>query len=108
MNIDPNLNINANDVTQRANNTPGSTATQAAGSGAAQANPATDGDHAHISTQAQQASQLSKALANVPDIRQSQVQALQASIQQGTYGVTNQQIAQSMVNDMQTGRAGIR
>jgi anti-sigma28 factor (negative regulator of flagellin synthesis) len=45
---------------------------------------------------------LSGALASVPAIRQDRVAPLSQAVQSGTYAVSNQQIAQSLVRDFRT------
>ncbi len=56
-------------------------------------------DRAHLSSDALQLSNLSSSLANVPEIRQGRVAAVQQAVQNGNYAVSNQQIAQSMLRD---------
>jgi flagellar biosynthesis anti-sigma factor FlgM len=99
VNIDPNLNVTSGDLTERLQNPAGTQSPSAAirpGTSAV----ATEADNAQISAQAQSASRLSAALANVPEIRADRVQNLQTAIQQGTYNPGNQQIAQSLLSDM--------
>jgi flagellar biosynthesis anti-sigma factor FlgM len=56
-------------------------------------------DRASLSPGAQQLLGLSKALANVPQVRQARVDALKQAIKSGTYSPSNQQIAQALVSD---------
>jgi len=57
------------------------------------------GDQTHLSSDALQLSTLSSTLANLPDIRQSRVTQVTQAIQNGSYSVSNDQIAQSMLGD---------
>lgn len=59
----------------------------------------TSGDQASLSPDATQLSNLSMALSNVPDVRQERVQAVSGAIQNGSYSVSNQQIAGAMLRD---------
>lgn len=56
-------------------------------------------DKADLSTEAQQFAMLSSQAANVPNVRQNLVASLKSAVQNGTYTVSNQQIAQSMLRD---------
>ena len=105
MNIDPNLNVTSGDLTERLQN-PSATQPPSVASRSGVSAAAAEADNAQISPQAQSASRLSAALANVPEIRADRVQSLQAAIQQGTYNPANHQIAQSLVSDMAGPRAG--
>ena len=60
------------------------------------------GDQTHLSSDALQLSNLSSTLANVPDTRQNRVTAVTQAIHNGSYSVSNQQIAQSMLHDFRT------
>jgi flagellar biosynthesis anti-sigma factor FlgM len=64
-----------------------------------QSTSANSADQANLSSDAQQLSTLSGALANVPAIRQERVAPLSQAVQSGTYSASNQQIAQSLVRD---------
>jgi len=57
------------------------------------------GDQAHLSSDALQLSNVSSALANVPEVRQSRVTQVTQAMHNGDYSVSNQQIAQSMLRD---------
>jgi negative regulator of flagellin synthesis FlgM len=57
------------------------------------------GDQANFSSEAQQFALLSSQATNVPDVRQDRVASLKTAIQNGTYNVSNQQIAQAMSRD---------
>ena len=57
-------------------------------------------DRTNFSSDAQQLSNLSTALANVPSVRQSRVDALRQAVQGGTYNPSNQDIAQSLLRDL--------
>jgi len=65
-----------------------------------------DGDETQLSPDAMQLSTLSNALANVPQIRQGRVATISQAIRSGTYAVSNQQVAQSMLRDFRTSAAG--
>lgn len=61
----------------------------------------TDGsDKTEFSSEAQAFAKLSAQIGNVPEVRQDRVATLRQAIQNGTYGVSNEQIAQSMLRDM--------
>jgi flagellar biosynthesis anti-sigma factor FlgM len=76
-----------------------SASTQAARLGASQ----TNSDQANLSSDALQLSNLSSTLANVPDVRQSRVTEVSQAMHNGSYSVSNQQIAQSMLRDFRMG-----
>jgi flagellar biosynthesis anti-sigma factor FlgM len=57
------------------------------------------GDQTQLSPDALQLSNLSSTLANVPDIRQGRVTQVTQAIHNGSYSVSNEQIAQSMLGD---------
>lgn len=56
-------------------------------------------DQTNLSSDALKLSDLSAKLANVPDIRQDRVATLSQAIQNGSYSVSNQQIAVAMMRD---------
>ena len=61
----------------------------------------TDGsDKTEFSSEAQTLAKLSSQMGSVPDVRQDRVATLRQAIQNGTYSVSNEQIAQSMLRDM--------
>ncbi|MGB9333578.1 MAG: flagellar biosynthesis anti-sigma factor FlgM [Candidatus Acidiferrales bacterium] len=64
-------------------------------------------DGASISTAAQKLAQFSAQLGNTPEIRQDRVAQLTDSIQSGTYSVSNRQIAESILNDLQSAGASL-
>jgi negative regulator of flagellin synthesis FlgM len=66
---------------------------------AAQSGQASSADKTDLSTEAQQFSMLSNQSSTIPDVRQDRVASLKAAIQSGSYNVSNQQIAQSMLQD---------
>jgi negative regulator of flagellin synthesis FlgM len=57
-------------------------------------------DQANFSSEAQQFALLSSQASNVPDVRPDRVASLKAAVQNGTYNVSNQQIAQAMSRDL--------
>jgi flagellar biosynthesis anti-sigma factor FlgM len=57
------------------------------------------GDQTNLSPDATKLSDLSAALSNVPEIRQERVGLVSQALQNGSYSVSNQQIAQSMLHD---------
>lgn len=59
------------------------------------------GDEANFSAEAQRMTSLQQAVAATPDIREDRVAQLRQSIQQGTYQVSDEQIAGAMLNDLQ-------
>lgn len=61
-------------------------------------------DKTDLSSEAQQFATLSSKAASVPDVRQDRVSSLKSAIQNGSYNVSNQQIAQSMARDFSAGR----
>jgi len=60
-------------------------------------------DQASLSSDAVQLSGLRAKLNSVPDIRQDRVAAISLALQNGTYSVSNKQIAQSLLRDLQPG-----
>jgi flagellar biosynthesis anti-sigma factor FlgM len=66
---------------------------------------APDTDQASLSSDALKLSNLSAALSNVPEIRQERVASLSQALQNGSYSVTDQQIAQAMIRDYQPNNA---
>ena len=64
-------------------------------------------DGASISSAAQKLAQFSAQLGNTPEIRQDRVARLTDSIQSGTYSVSNRQIAESILNDLQSAGASL-
>ena len=59
------------------------------------------GDQASLSPDGVKLSELSASLSGVPEVRQERVTAIQQAIQNGTYSVSNEQIAESMMRDFQ-------
>jgi len=100
MRIDPDLNVNAGQPAD-----PPAKISNANNSQAARPLRLTSqnsADQANLSPDAQQLSNLSTALANVPAVRQERVAPLTQAVQSGTYSVSNQQIAQSLVRDFRS------
>lgn len=60
-------------------------------------------DQASLSPDAVQLSNLRAKLSSVPEIRQDRVATLSAAIKNGTYSVSNRQIAEALLRDFQTG-----
>ena len=56
-------------------------------------------DQASLSSDAVRLSSLRAQLNSVPEIRQDRVATISAALQNGTYSVSNKQIAQSLVRD---------
>ena len=56
-------------------------------------------DKAEFSSDAQMFAKLSGQISSVPDVRQDRVASLKQAVQNGTYNVSNQQIAQAMARD---------
>jgi flagellar biosynthesis anti-sigma factor FlgM len=59
-------------------------------------------DQASLSSDAVRLSSLRTQLNSVPEIRQDRVATISAALQNGTYSVSNKQIAQSLLRDFQT------
>ena len=59
-------------------------------------------DQTNLSSDALRLSDLSAKLANLPDVRQDRVAKLSQAIQNGSYSVTDQQIAVAMLRDFGT------
>jgi negative regulator of flagellin synthesis FlgM len=57
-------------------------------------------DAADLSSDLQTVQQLKSQLANLPDVRQERVQALQKAVQDGTYEVGDGKIADAMLTDL--------
>ena len=57
-------------------------------------------DQTQLSVSKDRVDQLKAGLAQLPDIRSEQVQALQAAIRDGSYHVTDQRIAQALASDL--------
>jgi negative regulator of flagellin synthesis FlgM len=100
MRIEPNLGPNAGQPTDSVANV--STANTSQAARPLQSTAQNSADQANLSSDAQQLSSLSGALASVPAIRQDRVAPLSQAVQSGTYSVSNQQIAQSLVRDFRT------
>jgi len=96
--IDPNLGISEQQPTDRVGGA--SSASRPAPSAAS----GSGSDEATLSPDALRLSELSSTLASVPEIRQDRVAPLRQAISNGTYAPTNDQIAQAMMNDFQSGR----
>jgi flagellar biosynthesis anti-sigma factor FlgM len=62
-------------------------------------------DQASLSNDALKLSSLSAALTNVPEVRQERVSSISQALQNGTYTVSDQQIAQAMMRDYQPSSA---
>lgn len=60
-------------------------------------------DKADLSSDAQQFAILSAQSSHVPDVRADRVATLKSAIQNGSYSVSNHQIAQSMLRDFDPG-----
>ena len=95
MKIDPKLGLPEGQLPDRvgpsssaANSRPAAPATQ-------------QGDEANLSSDAVRLSELSTSLSSVPEIRQERVTAVSQALQNGTYSVSNEQIADSMMRDFQ-------
>jgi flagellar biosynthesis anti-sigma factor FlgM len=78
---------------------PANSAASSAASKPLQISNQDSGDQANLSSDAQQLSNLSQALNNVPQVRQERVAPLSKAVQTGAYAVQNQQIAHSMLRD---------
>jgi flagellar biosynthesis anti-sigma factor FlgM len=63
-------------------------------------------DQASLSADAVRLSSLRTKLNGVPEIRQDRVATVSAALRNGTYSVSNKQIAQSLLRDFQTGTSG--
>jgi flagellar biosynthesis anti-sigma factor FlgM len=100
MRIESNLNVNAGQPADAAAAV--STAKSSQAGRPIESAAQNSADQANLSPDAQQLSNLSGALANVPDIRQDRVAPLAQAVQSGSYSVSNQQIAQSLVRDFRT------
>lgn len=94
MRINPNQGVSQGDQVEFVRNDATSQASKPL-----QVSSSTSGDQASLSPDATQLSNLSMALANVPDVRQDRVQAVSSAIQNGSYSVSNQQIAGAMLRD---------
>jgi flagellar biosynthesis anti-sigma factor FlgM len=57
-------------------------------------------DQAQFSVDGEKVQQLKADLAGLPDLRQERVVALSQAIEQGSYSVSDQQIAQAMSSDL--------
>ena len=57
-------------------------------------------DKAEFSSDAQMFAKLSGQVSSAPDVRQDRVASLKQAVQNGTYNVSNQQIAQAMARDL--------
>ena len=66
-------------------------------------NSLTPGRQADLAPDAIICSRLSKAIKGVPEVRQARVAALRRAIQEGSYAVTDLQIAQVFVSDYASG-----
>jgi negative regulator of flagellin synthesis FlgM len=64
-----------------------------------QSGQASSTDKTDLSSEAQQFTMLSAQASTGPAIRQDRVDTLKSAIQSGTYSVSNQQIAKSMLQD---------
>ena len=56
-------------------------------------------DRASISAEARQVSELRTELSGLPDIRQHRVEALRQAIQEGSFQVSDKQIADALLSD---------
>ena len=61
-------------------------------------------DVIHLSPQARLMQKGSQVVAETPEVRQEKVMALQDSVQQGTYEVNTQKVANKMLADLLTGK----
>ena len=57
-------------------------------------------DQAHISPEARQLAELSAELAQVPEVRQDRVESLRRALDNGSYDVSNEQIAEALLADL--------
>jgi flagellar biosynthesis anti-sigma factor FlgM len=95
MRIDPNQGVAAGQSTDSVQ-VGKQSSSQAAQTSSQVADPQ---DRASFSSDAQHLSTLSTALSNVPDVRQSRVDALRQAVQGGTYNPSNTDIAQALLRD---------
>lgn len=93
MRIDPNLGIPEGQQPERVQNSTSQAAKPL------QISSASASDQASLSPDATQLSNLSLALVSAPDVRQERVSAVSQALQNGSYSVSNQQIAGSMLRD---------
>jgi flagellar biosynthesis anti-sigma factor FlgM len=56
-------------------------------------------DEARLSVDSERIGLLQSKIAQLPDVRQDRVAALQSALQQGRYQISNDQIAASMLNE---------
>jgi negative regulator of flagellin synthesis FlgM len=97
--IDPKLGLPESQLPDRV----GASGTAATSRPAAPASQA--GDQASLSSDAVRLSELSISLSSAPEIRQDRVAAVSQAIQNGTFSVSNEQIAQSMMRDFQPSKS---
>ncbi|RME67977.1 MAG: flagellar biosynthesis anti-sigma factor FlgM [Nitrospirae bacterium] len=57
-------------------------------------------DSVHLSDKARKVEELRKAVDAVPEVRQDRVQALKRAIQEGTYRIDAEKIAQKMLEEL--------
>jgi flagellar biosynthesis anti-sigma factor FlgM len=63
-------------------------------------------DKAQLSVDSESVQQLKVALSSVPEVRQERVDALRQAIDKGSYQVTDQQLADAIQSELQTGEPG--
>jgi flagellar biosynthesis anti-sigma factor FlgM len=61
-------------------------------------------DQAQLSVDSERVDQLKANLATVPEVRQERVEALRQALNNGSYHVTDQQIADAIHSDLLTGK----
>ena len=93
MKVDPKLDTQQGQLTGRVT---GAGSPQPSRTGASKSQSA---DQASLSNDAVRLSNLSAALSNVPEIRQDRVNAIAQALRNGSYSVSDQQIAEAMLRD---------
>lgn len=63
-------------------------------------------DETQFSADSSRIDQLKAGLSSLPEVRQERVSALRQAIAQGTYQVTDQQLASAMYSEISTGNGG--
>jgi len=94
MKIDPNQGAQGAQISERV----GGAAAPQSGRVSSQSAPASD--QTNLSSDAAQFSTLSAAAGQVPDVRHDRVAAISAARANGTYSVSNRQIATALVRDL--------
>jgi flagellar biosynthesis anti-sigma factor FlgM len=99
MRIDPKTQISGNQQSEAISDSKTSSGQRPATNA-----PTREGVQVQLSTDSAQVSQLAQQATGAPPVRTERVQALQQSIRNGNFNVTNEQIAAAMYGDMfQTG-----